>query len=42
MCGALIKDLGKKCFGINKIEDENIVRDMSNKIAQIHTEKSSV
>ena len=24
-CGASIKDLGKKCFGINKIEDTNII-----------------
>ena len=24
-CGASIKDLGKKCFGINKIEDEDII-----------------
>ena len=24
--GASIKDLGKKCFGINKIEDENIIK----------------
>ena len=24
-CGASIKDLGKKCFGINRIEDENII-----------------
>ena len=24
--GASIKDLGKKCFGINKIEDENILK----------------
>ena len=24
-CGASIKDLGKKCFGINKIEDEQII-----------------
>ena len=24
-CGASIKDLGKKCFGINKIEDRNII-----------------
>jgi hypothetical protein len=24
-CGASIKDLGKKCFGINKIEDESII-----------------
>ena len=24
-CGASIKDLGKKCFGINKIEDVSII-----------------
>ena len=24
-CGASIKDLGKKCFGINKIEDISII-----------------
>ena len=24
-CGASIKDLGKKCFGINKIEDKNMI-----------------
>lgn len=24
-CGASIKDLGKKCFGINRIEDKNII-----------------
>ena len=24
-CGASIKDLGKKCFGINKIEDESLI-----------------
>ena len=24
-CGASIKDLGKKCFGINRIEDENFI-----------------
>ena len=24
-CGASIKDLGKKCFGINKIEDESMI-----------------
>jgi len=24
-CGASLKDLGKKCFGINKIEDEDII-----------------
>ena len=25
-CGASIKDLGKKCFAINKIEDEQIIK----------------
>ena len=25
-CGASIKDLGKKCFGINKIEDKEIIK----------------
>lgn len=24
-CGASIKDLGKKCFGINEIEDKTII-----------------
>ena len=24
--GASIKDLGKKCFGINKIENDNIIK----------------
>lgn len=28
--GALIKDLGKKCFGINKIEDEKIIEKIVN------------
>ena len=28
--GALIKDLGKKCFGINKIEDKNIIERIIN------------
>ena len=32
--GASIKDLGKKCFGINKIEDEEIVKQI-----QMHTDK---
>ena len=27
-CGASIKDLGKKCFGINKIEDKNIINSL--------------
>lgn len=28
--GAPIKDLGKKCFGINKIEDKNIIERIIN------------
>lgn len=31
-CGASIKDLGKKCFGINKIEDIKIVEQIVNVI----------
>lgn len=29
-CGASIKDLGKKCFGINKIEDISIINKLYN------------
>ena len=29
-CGASIKDLGKKCFAINKIEDEEIIKQLIN------------
>ena len=29
-CGASIKDLGKKCFGINKIEDKLIIEKITN------------
>lgn len=29
-CGASIKDLGKKCFGINKIEDKGIIEKIIN------------
>ena len=29
-CGASIKDLGKKCFGINKIEDISIIGKLLN------------
>ena len=29
-CGASIKDLGKKCFGINRIEDECIIEKIIN------------
>ena len=31
-CGASIKDLGNKCFGINKIEDLEIIENFINKI----------
>lgn len=31
-CGASFKDLGKKCFGINKIEDKKILSDLLSKI----------
>jgi len=31
-CGASIKDLGKKCFGINKIEDIDIIEKLINKV----------
>ena len=30
MYGASIKDLGKKCFGINKIEDKSIIEKIIN------------
>ncbi len=32
-CGASIKDLGNKCFGINKIEDLEIIENFTNKIS---------
>ena len=31
-CGASFKDLGKKCFAISKIEDENILNNLLTKI----------
>ena len=31
-CGASFKDLGKKCFGINKIEDKKILTDLLSKV----------
>ena len=34
-CGASIKDLGKKCFGINKIDDIEMI----NKFSKIQYEK---
>ena len=31
-CGASLKDLGKKCFGINKIADIDYINELNNKI----------
>lgn len=31
-CGASIKDMGKKCFGINKIEDQGYLKEIVNNI----------
>ena len=31
-CGASFKDLGKKCFAINEIDDEDILKNLLNKI----------
>ena len=31
-CGASLKDLGKKCFGINRIEDKEILKQIQNYI----------
>ena len=31
-CGASFKDLGKKCFAINKIEDINILKELKSKL----------
>ena len=31
-CGASFKDLGKKCFGINKIEEEKIIENIKKMI----------
>ena len=31
-CGASFKDLGKKCFAINKIDSKNILEDLKNKL----------
>ena len=33
-CGASFKDLGKKCFEISKIEDEDILEKLLNKLSQ--------
>lgn len=31
-CGALFKDLGKKCFGINKIDNTDMIKDIRGKL----------
>ena len=31
-CGASFKDLGKKCFAINKIEDKKILKELESKL----------
>lgn len=31
-CGASLKDLGKKCFGINRIEDEEYIESLKKKV----------
>ena len=32
-CVASFKDLGKKCFAINRIGDNNILKDLQNKLS---------
>ena len=32
-CGASLKDLGKKCFGINKIEDVDYIESLKKKVS---------
>ena len=31
-CGASLKDLGKKCFGINRIDDVDYIESLKNKV----------
>jgi hypothetical protein len=31
-CGASFKDLGKKCFGINRIDDSKIINDLKGRL----------
>ena len=31
-CGASLKDLGKKCFGINRIEDVDYIEKLNDKV----------
>ena len=31
-CGASLKDLGKKCFGINRIEDLDYIKKLNGKV----------
>ena len=37
--GASLKDAGKKCFAINRIEDRTIVRDLLNRLSKRNKEK---
>ena len=37
-CGASFKDLGKKCFGINKIEEVDVIDKMLNKVGEVINE----
>jgi len=34
-CGASFKDLGKKCFAINRIEDEKVLNELLNYVKTI-------
>ena len=36
-CGASFKDLGKKCFAITKMEDEEILNQLLDKIAKLES-----
>ena len=31
-CGASFKDLGKKCFGINRIKDEKMIKELLSRL----------
>ena len=36
-CGASLKDLGKKCFGINKIDEKDFIENITNTLNNIKT-----
>ena len=36
--GASFKDLGKKCFAITKMEDNNILKELLNKLKKYYKE----